>query len=1204
MSPCTRRVRNLPLFVAAMMICLNIQAAELSIQDLEAQALKLYQEGHNQEAIPLEERAVALSEKVNGPVDPRTANSLSRLAAMYSAAKAFEKAEGLYQRVVSIREKVLGPEDPTISAALNSLAELYRKVGAYAKAQPIAERALAIAEKIFGPEHLYTGAMLDNLGVVYEEMGAYAKAESLYQRALGIAEKTRGAEHPTTALVLEDLAMVYEKMGAYSKAEPLYQRVLSIRETVRGPEHPDTAVALDHLAMLYDVIGAYSKAEPLYQRALQICEKVLGPDHTDTAVPLSHLAGLYVTTGAYTKAEPLYQRAYQIREKALGPEHLGTGGSLYDLGGLYKATGAYRKALPLYERALAIAENVLGQEHPDTAVVLDDLANLYTLTGAYTKAESLYQRALAIDENALGPEHPDTASTLNDFAGLYKVTGEYTKSESLYKRALGIRENILGPEHPDTASTLNNLAGLYVETGAYAKAEPLYQQALGNSEKIFGSEHRNTAAGLHNLASLYEATGAYAKAEPFYQRALAIAEKVLGPGHPDTASVLDGLAGLYEATGSYAKAEELNQRALAISEEVLGPEHPNTATTLNNLAGIYLATGAYTKAEPLYQRSLAISEKTLSSEHPDIARTLDDLARLYHANGEYAKAESLRTRAQGIEERNTQRFLVFGSEARQHAYLKTYFENTSLDVTFSLAHPAAQSTSLALTTLLRYKGRVLDSMSQIATRLRASLASEDQAIFDQLSFVARELSTLMYSPSAELSFELRKQRLDALSHEQDELQAELASRSVAFREAEESITLEEVRKSLPDHAMLLEWIRYQPFDAGKRLTGELRYAVFMLARNGEPMAIDLGPAKPVEDLVIELRRALSDPNATYYKDVAQELAGKLIQPLASHLMPGDLLLLSTDAALNLVPFAALVDEHGDYLAQHYEIDYLTSGRDLLRFGSEPAPKSGAVVLANPEYGPSAPPGRLFDAGVEPVRSADLDRSGFTFASLPGTGAEAAKIRSLLKLDARHVLTGARATEASLRDLHGPRILHLATHAFFLSDQDRLFKPEGFEHSGVPLPVDENPLLRSGLALAGANGRQSGKVDDGILTAAEVAQLDLTGTQLAVLSACETGLGTVETGEGVYGLRRALGLAGAQAQLVSLWKVADSATQKFMVDYYKNLLRGDGRSAALRLAQLKMMGSPVHKHPYYWAAFVPVGDWRPLGPDPTRALRHK
>jgi CHAT domain-containing protein len=236
------------------------------------------------------------------------------------------------------------------------------------------------------------------------------------------------------------------------------------------------------------------------------------------------------------------------------------------------------------------------------------------------------------------------------------------------------------------------------------------------------------------------------------------------------------------------------------------------------------------------------------------------------------------------------------------------------------------------------------------------------------------------------------------------------------------------------------------------------------------------------------------------------------------------------------------------------------------------------------------------SAVQPVRSIDLDRLGMTFSPLPGTAEEAQALAHLLKVEDQYLLTQGQATEARLKALHGPRLLHIATHGFFLQDNELpavSLRSASFSHDKTPVPVGENPLLRSGLALAGANLRRSGDQDDGILTAAEVAQMDLRGTQLVVLSACETGVGDVKNGEGVYGLRRALVLAGVETQVASLWKVADEATKDLMVTYYQHLLNGEGRSAALRAAQRTMITSQTRAHPYYWAAFVPIGHWTPL-----------
>jgi CHAT domain-containing protein/Tfp pilus assembly protein PilF len=994
---------------------------------------------------------------------------------------------------------------------------------------------------------------------------------------------------------LNDQALQYSAMGRYPRAISLEQHALAITEKARGPEHPETANLLNNLAELYRLTGAYANAEPLYQRALAIAEKALGAEHPATSLALNNLAFLYETTGAYAKAKPLYQRSLVIAEKALGPEHPETARALNNLAELYCLTGAYANAEPLYQRALAIAEKALGPEHPATAVALSNLAELYRATGIYAKAEPLAQRALAINEKALGPENPDTARALNNLAVLYQATGAYATAGPLLKRALAIREKTVGPEHPDTAVSIDNLAELYRLTGLHANAAPLYERALAIREKRLGPEHPDTARSLNNLATLYLTTGAFVKAAPLYERALAIREKALGPEHPDTAQSVLNLAGLYRATGAYATAEPLFQRAIAIHEKAFGPEHPDTVTSLNNLATLYYATGSYAKAAPLYERALAIREKALGPEHPDTAVSLSNLAWFYRAAGTDAKTEPLLERAQGVDEINTARFLLTGDEARRRAYLQQRLGSVYANASFSLTVTDPRARALGLTAVLQYKGRVLDAMADGVALLRRSIAPQDQALFDELAAVAQQLSTLTFRGPGNLSAQAYRERLDSLAHEQERLEGELSARSAAFRQAVAPVTLEGVRQRLPADAALVEWFRYLPFDpkekGEKTKWGAPRYVAYVLRREGDPAAIDVGAARDIDKLVKDFRAALSDPANTSYKEVAQEL-GKLIEPLWSSFSGINRLLLAPDGALNLVPFAALIDEHGDYVAERFEITYLTSGRDLLSLAA-PAPARGRpVVMADPAYDQSASGGPPHDLH----RSSDLDRSGLVFYPLAGTAAEAEALQGLLKLDAQEVLTGADATEEKLKALHGPSILHVATHGFFLSDRQAAaaaLQPVSFGAETPPLPRGENPLLRSGLALAGANRRHSGDSDDGILTAAEAAQLDLRGTQLVVLSACETGLGQVQQGEGVYGLRRALVLAGAQAQLVSLWKVADAQTQGLMVDYYQRLLKGAGRSAALREAQQAMIANPATRHPYYWAAFVPIGNWTPL-----------
>jgi CHAT domain-containing protein len=254
------------------------------------------------------------------------------------------------------------------------------------------------------------------------------------------------------------------------------------------------------------------------------------------------------------------------------------------------------------------------------------------------------------------------------------------------------------------------------------------------------------------------------------------------------------------------------------------------------------------------------------------------------------------------------------------------------------------------------------------------------------------------------------------------------------------------------------------------------------------------------------------------------------------------------------------------------------------------------VVANPDYGQATSRTAPVAPSLNVTFPPELDRSGLTFLPLDGVAAEGIALGFLLELDDTHVLIGNKATETRLKGLHGPKILHLATHGFFFPNEEiaeRSILPAATDPASLVRMLAKNPLLHSGLALAGVNTRGSGQKDDGILTAAEFARLDLAGTQLVVISACDTGLGEIQQGEGVNGLRRAVMLAGAETQVVSLWKVNDEATKLLMVDYYGRLYKGEGRSGALHSVQLKMMENPMYQHPFFWAAFIPIGDWKPL-----------
>jgi len=914
--------------------------------------------------------------------------------------------------------------------------------------------------------------------------------------------------------------------------------------------------------------GKYEEALPLVESVLEIRERVLGPEDRDVAEALTVLGALYFYKGEYAKTKSLYQRALAILENVLGPEHPIVAASLNNLAIVYQQNGEYAKAEPLYQRALAIREKVLGREHPEIGVYLSSLANLHYERGAYLKAEPLYQRALAISEGALGPEHPNVAGSLTGLALIYSDLGDYQKAESLSLRALAIKEKTLGPDHPDVA------------------------------------------ASISNLAFIYRYKGDYAKAESHYQRALAIWERAGGRDHYDLAVCINGLANLYFYKGDYEKAEQLYRRALIMKEKVLGPEHRSVATSLNNLAKIYVNKGDYAKAETLYLRSLVILEKVIGAEHPYFILSLDDLATLYAAKGDLAQAVMVQSRANSASESKLELNLGAGSERQKLAYLAIFSKET--DFTLSLHSRVLphdpQALDLAFTTLLRRKGRGLEAMADTIGALRRRATPEDQALFDQLAEARSQLALFMLKESGTDKPETYRAQLKSLEDKVEELESALSARRPEFRA--QPVTLNAVQSALPADSALVEFAIYTPQDP-RNNKNKLppRYLAYMLTAQGQPKWTDLGEAAPIDRAITSWRQALRDPRRTDVKRLARVVDEKVMRPVLALAQSGfgapRRLLIAPDGLLNLVPFAALVDRQGRYLVEAYSISYLMSGRDLLRSPVRGPDNQDTVIVADPDYGGSenAIASRSRDvglpSGLPQSAGSKSNVAQVYFPPLKGTAGEAQALKTILPQAT--VFTREQATEAALKQLHSPGILHVATHGFFLRDQEIrlvgardlvLDTVQSVAPSNQPI---ENPLLRSGLALAGVNQRlgRADQGDDGVLTALEAAGLDLWGTKMVVLSACDTGVGEVKNGEGVFGLRRALSLAGSETQVMSLWPVSDLGARDLMTEYYKGLGRGEGRGDGLRRVQLEMLKGKGRRHPFYWASFIQSGEWANL-----------
>ncbi len=797
----------------------------------------------------------------------------------------------------------------------------------------------------------------------------------------------------------------------------------------------------------------------------------------------------------------------------------------------------------------------------------------------------------------LAVNHPDTATSVNNLASFYEDVGNYAQAEPLYQRALSIREKALGPDHPDTAQSLNNLADLYGMISDYAKEEPLLRRALSIREKILGPNHPDTASSLNNLAVLYVRMGDYVKAEPRFQRALSINEKILGPNHPGTATSVNNLASLYEDMGNYAKAEPLFQRGLSMNEKALGPDHPDTARSLNNLATLYMLTGDYTKAESLYQRALSINEKALGPNHPHTAGSLDNLGFVFIETGKVQEAKEMEDNAEKSRLSTMANILSFASEQQRLDY-------QSSQNPYSVCASLGDAPEIALV-LFREKGVVLDSLLEDRLMAEAGTNLDDRAILDQLRSTKQRLTRLLLEIPKDVSapgLQKRSAELEGLTKEVEQMEGALARHVAGLGRARRAlgVTVEQVQTAVPTNAALVEWLRYRHY-LGKN-KWEDRYGAIVLVSSGQPKWVSLGAATNIEtDIKLYQQSVRHQTSDRQLGPLLQKLYGQLWSPLEA-LLPGGTkaVILSPDGQLNFLSFATLISPDDEFLGQKYSVRYVASGRDLLR-EVKPGPASDMVIFANPDFsGTGRPASTNSSNNLMAMRSLEMrDLQNLYLPPLPGTAKESAALAEEAQQwnwPAKVFLQG-DATEAQLGSVRSPHILHLATHGFFLPETDAgesnssegqrgiggMAKVEPFPATHLPASsggslkrqvVLKNPMLRSGLALAGAQATldawKRGEVppmdNDGIVTAEEVGGLKLEGTWLVTLSACDTGTGEARSGEGVLGLRRGFVQAGAQNLLMTLWSVADEETAKLMVDFY-SAARKTG-NAPLALAEVQ------------------------------------
>jgi len=825
--------------------------------------------------------------------------------------------------------------------------------------------------------------------------------------------------------------------------------------------------------------------------------------------------------------------------------------------------------------------------------------------------------SLLFSHSAFGQKQAlDEAKQLNQKASeLYKA-GKYNEAIPYAKQVLEIYEKILGKDHPNVATSLNNLAGLYKVIGRYSEAEPLYKRSLEIREKAFGREHPSVAQSLYNLAGLYAFIGGrYAEAEPLHKRALEIYEKALGREHPSVAQSLISLAGLYESTGRYADAEPLYKRALEIREKIRGSEHPDTAIVLRVLAELYRVTGRHAEAEPLYKRALEIREKAYGKKHPAVALILKNLAFLYAATERHPESQNLFKRGISIDDLMRENVFLLFNEKQKISYMNQKEGSIHAFMTHTVKYMQSSSQSITDTfnAWLKWKGAVAEAQGRYMDAAMQSGDPEIKNKFAELTNIRREIAKMQLSKPDKGSFEDYRNRIAELQKQKETLEAELSrlSKDFALEKTIGKADVKNISEILPKDSAYIDFARIKFYDFKTNKFDKPKYLAFVLIPQKEPEVklIEISDAedteKHIKTYIQEMNRIKTIgqiPDKAALDKAARAIYDIAIKPLEKYIKGRKQLFISPDGNLNLIPFEALVTPSNKYLMEEYTISYISAGRDIIRFTDTNIAKGDALIIADPDYDMGLVER---DKMTKEMKVAKTIRGGLSkdvfnisFDRLPDTKQEADAIEKVLKNKKKLKVKnyqGKNAIEEMIFSAETPKILHLATHGYFLNDEEL---KGSSETRGITIKLKEdfmakdetinieNPMLRSGIVFSGVNASLKAGRDEGMMSAEKILGLNLKGTDLVVLSACETGVGDVKNGEGVFGLKRAFILSGAKTLVMSLWSVPSAETTELMTDFYTLLADGKPKAEALRQAKLNMMMKK--QNPFYWGAFVMTG----------------
>lgn len=965
----------------------------------------------------------------------------------------------------------------------------------------------------------------------------------------------------------------------------------------------------------------------------------LGNKHSKYAECLFYHARTLNKNNELSNSLLLYLQCEEIRKVTLGKWNLDYAKTIYNIGKIYMAMGYYDKCEAYYLEVKEIREVILGKQHLDYIGVMTNIGNLYADLGQYQKSELFYIETQDIVKNVLGKDHQKYIDVTQNLGLLYIEMGMYEKAESALLESKYLQKKTLEEQPVSYIGILNNLGMLYGAVEDYRKSEECFLEALVTYEQLTSVQDDILYASLkHNLGLIYFYLNNLSTAEKYLLNAKEIRFKVVGDTHPEYGTVLLNLANVYLRMNKYDDAEVLLLKSKNIQTSSIGKDHPNYINIIYSLGVLYHEIGQLEKSVQMLSESVDIAERILGVTDAKYPRNLTALANVYILQRKYFTADSLLTHAIILYNNITKGYrdgffaaleIQFGLNKTQGKlenctklmmqllhFSKILFKESALYLSENeqclyanrFKETITNSYSLIWDEKLHYEDVTktgfdfaLLSKEYILTNkahIKSMMAQDMQSnlMFEQM-LVSSKLLVAEYSKPIN-----ERTNVEELEEEANALEKELVRTVSGFGDAIRQVSWSEVQAALQPGEAALEFIHFNYYKT--QLTDSVLYAVMLLKPGMErPLFVPLFEEKSLRALLPKNGRLNADQiNALYGTDNA--LYSLLWSPLEPYLKEVRRVYHAPSGLLHRLNMAALPTGQGNLLSDRHDLVLLGSTRQLV-VGASSGERNSHNALA---YG-----GIQFDMdstaykapttdGIDLRRGAAFDFSdttarGDNWQYLKWSEKEVENLRPVFERAgiAVQVHKAWQATEESFKQIGkkepSPRILHLSTHGFFFPDPKARKEGSRIGGENVAFKMSEHPMIRSGLLLAGANhawktGRPLGSREDGILTAYEISHLDLRGTDLVVLSACETGLGHIEGNEGVYGLQRAFKIAGAKKLILSLWQVPDYQTQELMAIFYQKWLTEKlSVRAALHAAQdtLRRKGY----EPYYWAGFVLV-----------------